>query len=501
MGKEYILAVDQSTIGTKVKIVNKKGEIIVKNSLEHRQYYPNPGWVEHDPIEIYNNVKMLLMNMIETAPIDIKEISVLSITNQRETIVIWDKKTGLPVHNAIVWQCRRTANLCEELKEQGMEEVVKSKTGLTLDPYFSATKVKWVLDNIDGVREKANKGKLLLGTIDSWLVWKLSNGKAHATDYTNASRTMLFNIHDLSWDKDLLSMFDIPSSMLPDARFSNEIFEYTSDLGNLVLPISGVIGDSHGALVGQMCFEEGMVKATFGTGSSLMMNTGKDAIQSNNGLMTTIAYAYDGIVYYALEGILHSTGDTIKWLKDNLGLFETFAEAESMATSIDDNEGVYIIPSFSGLGAPYWNPYTKAAIMGMTRRTNKNHIVRAGMESIVYQIKDIIELMHRETGITLTELRVDGQPTTNSFLMQFLVDILNIDVVKTNIPELSSMGAAYLAGLGTDLWGSIDEIIDLNYPKYTFTTKMEEDLRVKYYDGWKSTISLMTLTDFPKDKK
>ncbi|MBS4208116.1 glycerol kinase GlpK [Bacillus sp. FJAT-50079] len=489
MRKEYILAVDQSTTGTKVQLVNKKGQMIVKDSLEHQQYYPRPGWVEHDPLEIYRNVKTLLMKLVATAPIDVKEIISLSITNQRETIVVWDRQTGLPVHNAIVWQCRRTADLCTEMKQLGTEELIKSKTGLTLDPYFSATKVKWILDHVKGAREKAIKGDLLLGTMDSWLVWKLTNGKAHSTDYTNASRTMLFNIYELTWDNELLNLFNIPASMLPDVRFSNEPFGYSEDLDGIFLPISGIIGDSHGALVGQMCFGEGMVKATFGTGSSLMMNTGKTPIRTEKGLMTTIAYAYDGHVYYALEGVIHSTGDTLKWLKDNLGLFDSFAEAERMATSIKDNEGVYIIPSFSGLGAPYWNPYTKAAIMGMTRRTNKNHLVRAGMESIVYQIKDIIELMYAEAGITMKELRVDGGPTTNAFLMQFLADIIDLDIVKTNIPELSSMGAVYLAGLATGLWEDIIHIKELNYSKYTFTRMMDKQKGRKYYQDWKSTIT------------
>ncbi|MFE7083179.1 glycerol kinase GlpK [Priestia megaterium] len=499
--EKYILAVDQSTSGTKVKIINNKGEILTKKSLEHQQYYPNPGWSEHDPIEIYSNVRDLLDEMIKTSTVDVSNIEVLSITNQRETIVVWDKETGLPVYNAIVWQCRRTADLCKELKNKGLEKVVKHKTGLTLDPYFSATKVKWILDNVDGAREKAQNGQLLLGTIDSWLVWKLTNGKVHATDYTNASRTMLYNIYNLSWDDELLDIFTIPQSMLPEVKFSDEIFGIVSNLANLHLPISGIIGDSHGALVGQMCYEKGMVKSTFGTGSSLMMNTGKKAIKSGKGLMTTIAYAYDGTINYALEGIVHSTGDTLKWIKDNLGLFNSFEEAEKMATSIESNDGVYIIPSFSGLGAPYWNPYSKAAIMGMSRRVNKNHIVRAGMESIVYQIRDVIELMNQESGIELKELRVDGGPTTNKFLMQFQADILGINVVKTNVPELSSMGAAYLAGLGKGLWNNIEEIKKLDYSKYFFCCEMNPSDSTKYYQEWKSTIALMIGGDQIKTEK
>ncbi|MCL7749914.1 glycerol kinase GlpK [Halalkalibacter alkaliphilus] len=488
MSKDYILAIDQSTSGTKVKLVNKKGEIITKKVKEHQQYYPEAGWCEHDPIEIYQNVKSLLGELVESKGIDINTINVLSITNQRETIVVWDKTTGLPVYNAIVWQCRRTADDCKELKDQGFEQLVNEKTGLTLDPYFSATKVKWILDHVEGARAKAEKGELLLGTVDSWLIWKLTNGSVHATDYTNASRTLLFNIYDLTWDYELLEIFGIPFTMLPEVKFSNEIFGYTEDLTDLVLPISGIIGDSHGALLGQMCFEEGMIKATYGTGSSLMMNTGKKPIKSTEGLMTTIAYAFDGTVHYALEGIIHSTGDTLKWVKDNLGLFDSFEEAEKMAISIKDNDGVYIIPAFLGLGAPYWNPFIKASISGITRRTNKCHIVRAGMESIVYQIKDVIELMHNEAKIKLKELRVDGGPTKNEFLMQFQADILGLTVVKTNVAELSSMGAVYLAGIGTGFWDSIDVVRNLNYSQISYSTKMDETLSAKYYSEWQSTI-------------
>jgi glycerol kinase len=491
MSKDYILAIDQSTSGTKVKLVNKKGEIITKKVKEHQQYYPEAGWCEHDPIEIYQNVKSLLGELVKSKSIDANSINVLSITNQRETIVVWDKTSGLPVYNAIVWQCRRTADDCKKLKDQGFEQLVKEKTGLTLDPYFSATKVKWILDHVEGARAKAEKGELLLGTIDSWLIWKLTNGSVHATDYTNASRTLLFNIYDLTWDFELLELFGVPFTMLPEVKFSNEMFGHIEDLTEICLPISGVIGDSHGALLGQMCFEEGMIKATYGTGSSLMMNTGKEAVKSTKGLMTTIAYAFDGTVHYALEGIIHSTGDTLKWVKDNLGLFDSFEEAETMATSIKDNDGVYIIPAFLGLGAPYWNPFIKASISGITRRTNKCHLVRAGMESIVYQIKDVIELMHNEAKMNLKELRVDGGPTKNEFLMQFQADILGLTVVKTSVAELSSMGAVYLAGIGTGFWDSIEDVRNLNYSQFSYSPKMDETLSAKYYYEWQATIYSM----------
>jgi len=489
MDKRYILAVDQSTSATKVQLIHFMGKIVAKRSRSHRQYYPNPGWSEHDPVEIYRNVTDLMQQIVEQSAIDPQEIAAVSIANQRETAVVWDKDTGMPVYPAIVWQCRRTADACERWKEQGMEEVVRSKTGLTLDPYFSATKIRWILDHVEGAQEKAARGRLLCGTIDSWLIWKLTDGAVHATDYTNASRTMLFNIFDLKWDRELLELFGIPSGMLPQVKYSDEIFGEMEWEG-LKLPISGVVGDSHGALLGQMCLEAGMVKATYGTGSSLLMNTGVRAIEPDKGLATTIAYAFGNRVVYALEGIIHSTGDTLKWMQDQLGLFETFQEAEEMAASLPDNDGVYVIPSFSGLGAPYWKPYMKASIIGMTRRSGKKHIIRAGMESIAYQVKDVLDLMQDVSGLSIKELRVDGGPTTNRFLMQFQADIAQVKVIRAEFPGLSSMGSAYLAGIGTGLWTK-EQIRSLNGSKQAFVPLMDSRLSRKYYDEWKRNISLM----------
>jgi len=491
MGKGYILALDQSTSASKAMVVDKKGDIIAKTSLEHRQYYPNPGWVEHDPVEIYENVRKILKDVLETAGLKPGDVDALAITNQRETIVVWDKTTGLPVYNAIVWQCRRTSDLCSELKSMGLEETVREKTGLLLDPYFSATKIKWILGNVQGARYKAQSGQLLLGTIDSWLIWKLTGGKVHATDYTNASRTLLFNIRTLQWDKDLLKLFEIPQCMLPEIRPSNDCFGYTgvNELFDVELPISGVIGDSQGALFGQNCFEPGMVKATYGTGSSIMMNIGEQFKEAGGGLVISVAWGIDSHVEYALEGIVHCTGDALKWVKDNLGLFQTFDEARAMAGSLDGNGGVYMVPAFVGLGIPYWDSEARAAILGMSRGSRKEHIVRAAIESTAYQIKDAIDMMESESGIRPKELRVDGGPTKDGFLMQFQADMLNLKVVSTEISELSSMGSVYLAGLGIGLWKDKEEIKRLRKESRVYSPSMGEDLRNLYYGGWKTAVN------------
>jgi glycerol kinase len=490
MTTDYILAIDQSTSGTKALLVDSNGTITHKKSASHKQYYPQPGWVEHDPVEIYENVKFLINGIVESAAISTIELKVLAITNQRETIVVWDKETGLPVHNAIVWQCRRTSDMCKQLKEHGYESKIQSKTGLTLDPYFSASKVKWIIDNIDGVKERAEDGKLLLGTIDSWLIWKLTGGKVHATDYTNASRTLLFNIHSLGWDHELLELFTIPKSMLPEVKDSNDIFGVTEDKEILLskLPISGVIGDSQGALFGQKCFEKGMAKATYGTGTSVLMHTGEMA-RGENGLVTSIAWGINGDVSYALEGIIHSTGDTIKWLIEELELITDLSEVDSLVRSLSDNQGVYFVPAFVGLGAPYWNSYARAAIMGMSRNTGKAHIMRAAVESIAYQVKDVIELMGTESSINIKELKVDGGATANSFLMQFQADMLGVNVIASNVSELSSMGSVYLAGLGIGVWNSLDEISKLNQENELFEPMIAIDLRNEWYQGWKRTVN------------
>jgi glycerol kinase len=487
--KNHILAIDQSTSGTKVLLVNEKGQIIHKCSESHKQFYPQAGWVEHDPIEIYENVKRLMKELVQTSGISQDELAVLAITNQRETVVVWDKETGVPVYNAIVWQCRRTSDICQELKDQGYEELIQSKTGLKADPYFSASKIKWILDHVEGVKGKAKEGKLLLGTIDSWLIWKLTCGKVHATDYSNASRTLLFNIDTLQWDDELLNLFDIPRSMLPSIKNSNEIFGVTEDL-NLpftTLPISGVIGDSQGALFGQKCFEPGMAKATYGTGTSVMMHTGK-LVRGTNGLVTSIAWGINGQVEYALEGIINSTGDVIKWLKEQLELIDSFDDAEELASSIPDNQGVYLVPAFVGLGAPYWKPSTRAAILGMSRNTGKPHIVRAALESSAYQVKDVIELMQSESNIQIKTLKVDGGATSNRLLMQYQADMLDINVIASKVAELSSMGSVYLAGLGIGIWKTIEDIYKLNHEHFEYLPLMTTDERDKYYQGWKQSV-------------
>jgi glycerol kinase len=490
MAKEYILSLDQSTSASKAMIVDKYGNLIENDSMEHKTYYPNPGWVEHDPLEIYDNVKKVLRNVVNKTGLKPEDISVLAITNQRETVVVWDKETGLPVYNAIVWQCRRTSDICAKLKSKGLEKEVRNRTGLLLDPYFSATKVKWILENISGTKEKASQGKLLMGTIDSWLIWKFTKGMVHATDYTNASRTLLFNIKTLKWDSELLRIFNIPDTMLPEIKSSNSIFGETAqgELFENSIPLSGVIGDSQGALFGQNCFETGMVKATYGTGSSILMNIGEKFTEVRDGLVTSIAWGIDDKVEYAVEGIIHCTGDSLKWVKDNLGLFESFDEVNNMLNSSVDNEGVYLIPAFVGLGIPYWDSNARAAIVGMSRGTRKEHIVRAAVESIAYQIKDAIDVMESATKIRTKKLSVDGGPTKNLFLMQFQADLLQLDVVSTEITDASSIGSAYLAGIGIGLWNGKSDISRLKKKVNVFSPTMDLKLRDKYYEGWKSSV-------------
>ncbi len=490
MNKGFILALDQSTSGTKTMIVDINGDIIAKASLEHTQHYPRPDWVEHDPLEIYENAKKLLADVLSQAELKPEHIRALAITNQRETIVLWDKATGLPVYNAIVWQCRRTSDMCEKFKEKGLEKTVNEKTGLLLDPYFSATKIKWILDNVEGVKEKAQAGQILTGTIDSWLIWKLTGGAVHATDYTNASRTLLFNIRTLSWDKELIKLFGIYESMLPEIKYSDDIFGYTSEneLLGAKLPITGVIGDSQGALFGQNCFEAGMVKATYGTGSSIMMNIGSDYKEVGNGLVTSVAWGMRGRVEYAIEGIVHCSGDALKWVKDNLGLFQNFEEARDMVNSLESNEGVYLIPAFVGLGIPYWDSNARAAVVGMSRGSRKEHVVRAAIESTAYQIKDAIDTMTQEAGIRPREVRADGGPTRDAFLMQFQADMLDIQVAGAEIAELSSMGSVYLAGLAVGLWDSKEEIKCLRKACNVYSPAMDSGMRDELYRGWRAAV-------------
>jgi glycerol kinase len=489
MNESYILTIDQSTSGTKAIIVDQKGTIISKHTASHKQLYPQSGWVEHDPIEIFENVKSVIKEAVESNSFLIDKLKALTITNQRETVVVWDKNNGEPVYNAIVWQCRRTTSECKTLVEEGHEKTVRAKTGLPIDPYFSATKVKWILDHVPDVRERAESGDLLVGTIDSWLIWKLTKGKVHATDVTNASRTLLFNIHSLNWDDELLAIFDIPKLMLPEVRFSDELYGLVEGHEWMLpmIPISGVIGDSQAALFGQRCFDKGMAKATFGTGTSVMVYT-EELVEAKDGLVTSVAWGLNGQVHYALEGIINTTGDIIRWMKDDLSLFNEFDEAEALAERLQDNEGVYLVPAFVGLGAPYWSPNTRAGIIGMSRRTNKSHLVRAGLESIVYQVKDIIELIQDKNEISVMELKVDGGATSNHFLMRFLSDILGINVMVSDRAELSALGSAYLGGLGTKLWDSVEEISHLGSGIRIYDPKMSEEKREQFYFEWKNAI-------------
>ena len=489
MFKSYILALDQSTTSSKAMLLDNSGSIISSCNKKHKQLYPNPGWVEHDPMEIYDNVREILKKTVSEAGINPKDIKVLSITNQRETIIVWNKETGIPVYNAIVWQCRRTSEICADLKANGYEKMIMEKTGLVLDPYFSSTKIKWIFDNIDGVKEDAAKGKLLAGTIDTWLIWKLTGKKTFATDFTNASRTMLFNIRDLKWDKQLLEIFEIPEYMVAMVKSSNENFGFTAkeELFDIELPISGVIGDSQGALFGQNCFEPGMIKATYGTGSSVMMFTGK-FFESKKGLVTSIAWGIDGKVEYAVEGILMCTGDTLNWLKDELKLIDNFSEADDISEKITDNEGVYLVPAFLGLGIPYWDPDAKAAIIGISRKSTKENVVRAAIESIAYQIKDAVNLLSSETGISPKEIRADGGLTKSKVFMQFQADMLGVMVTKTEVEDLSMMGSVYLAGLSSGIWKDLSEIEKLRRVTVQYEPQMNSKMCEQKYSGWKEAV-------------
>jgi len=482
----YILAIDQSTSGTKAILFDSKGRLTHRAALEHRQFYPKPGWVEHDPQEIYDNTLKAIDRVLCDSGVSWEKIAVIAITNQRETVVVWDKITGKPVYNAVVWQCGRAAELCDAIKEQGNDELIREKTGLVLSPFFSAAKLKWILDNVNGAREKAEAGRLLMGTMDSWLIWKMTGGEVHATDYSNASRTQLFNIMELQWDKELLGLFTIPESMLPQVRFSDDIFGYTqiNHVFTKQIPISGVLGDSHAALFGQNCFEPGMAKATYGTGSSIMMNIGERPKTSESGLVTSVAWGMKDKLCYVFEGNINSAGATIKWLVDDLKLIDDPKNAEIIAQSVDDSRGIYIVPAFSGLGAPYWDSEARAMICGITRGAGKAHIVRAAEESIAYQVKDILDRMTKEANVCLQELRVDGGPTRDQFLMQFQADILDVKISRSAVSELSALGSAYMAGYALGFWDGIGQITGLRSKSDEFVSNMEDSRRKKLYDGW-----------------
>lgn len=485
----YIISIDQSTSATKAVVFDEQCRLVCRKNVAHHQYYPKPGWVEHDAEEIYRNTVEAVREVVDATRNDGATYS-LAITNQRETVVVWNKNTGKPVYNAVVWQCQRGEEICEDLKKRGFTEFIRERSGLLIDPYFAASGVKWILDNVDGARQSAEQGELLMGTIDTWLVWKLTEGKRHVTDYTNASRTLLFNIHTLDWDDELLNLFIIPRSMMAQPLPCDSVFGETMVDGVFPEPIqiAGVLGDSHGALAGQMCFEPGMGKATYGTGSSVMVNIGESAIAAPEGLVTSVGFAAQGKVCYAFEGNIHCTGATIKWMTDNLKLIDSPAEIEGFATSVKDNGGVYLVPAFAGLGAPWWHPHAKAIICGMTLATEKGHVCRAALEAIAYQIKDLVDLMTGQAGIALKELRVDGGPTKNGFLMQFQADMLNACINRSDVEEASAMGAMVMNGLARGVWSSLEEVAALRTSDNRIMPQMADAERNQLYDGWKNAI-------------
>lgn len=486
---KYIMALDLGTTSCRCIIFDKNGRICSAAQKEFTQYFPQPGWVEHDAEEIWATQTGLMYEAMSKIDITINEIAGIGITNQRETTVLWDKETGRPVHKAIVWQCRRTAGYCDELKKLGMAEFFRSKTGLVLDAYFSATKLRWLLDNVIGARERAEKSKLLFGTVDSWIIWKLTGGKVHVTDYSNASRTMLFNIHTLKWDEEILRVLKIPQQILPEVKPSSHVYGYTdSKLFGREVPIAGAGGDQQCALFGQTCFERGEVKNTYGTGGFMLMNTGTSPVNSHNGLVTTIAWGVDDKVEYALEGSIFVAGAAVQWLRDELGLIRDAAESEVLAKSVPDANGCYVVPAFVGLGAPYWDQYARGAIVGLTRGVNRNHIVRATLESIAYQVNDVLMAMQEDSGMPITSLRVDGGACDNDFLMQFQADVLNTSVVRPYCIETTAMGAAYLAGLAVGYWRSKEEILANHVIAAEFKPQMGQAKRENLLQGWHNAV-------------
>ncbi len=490
MTPTYILAMDQGTTSSRAIIFDKKGQIISIAQKEFTQIFPQSGWVEHDPNEIWSTQIGVAAEAITKAGLTIRQIAAIGITNQRETTVIWDRNSGQPIYNAIVWQDRRTADFCDKLKKDGKDDLIQQKTGLIIDAYFSATKAKWILDNVDGAREKATKGELCFGTIDTWLIWKLTNGQIHATDVTNASRTMLCNIHTLQWDGELQDIFDIPGNMLPQIRSSSEVYGYTQNVLTATnIPIAGIAGDQQAALFGQMCIHPGMVKNTYGTGCFMLMNTGSKAVISQNKLLTTVAWKIGDDTQYALEGSVFIAGAVVQWLRDEMQIIRSSSEIENLATEVDDTDGVYIVPAFAGLGAPYWNQYARGTITGISRGTTKAHIARAALESIAYQTVDVLKAMEADAGISIKELRVDGGATVNDFLMQFQSDVLNCKVVRPEITETTALGAAYLAGLAVGYWESIDDIKNQWSIEKTFSPDISDDNRDSLYIGWLKAVN------------
>ena len=486
MKKSYILSIDQGTTSSRAILFNKQGEVVHIAQEEFKQYFPKAGWVEHNPKEIWSSVLSVLAKIISESRIKIEQIEAIGITNQRETTVVWDKTTGEPVYNAIVWQSRQTADICTQLQKDGYEELFHRKTGLRIDAYFSGTKVKWILDNVEGAREKAEAGDLLFGTIDTWIAWNLSGGDIHVTDYSNASRTLMYNIYDLCWDDELLEILTIPKSMLPEVKSSSEIYGKTKSKNSFgyEIPIAGIAGDQHAALFGQACFEKGMVKNTYGTGCFMLMNTGEEPVKSDSGLLTTIAWGVNGKVTYALEGSVFVAGSAIQWLRDGLRMLKDSKDSEAYAKKVADTNGVYVVPAFVGLGTPYWDSDARGAVFGLTRGATKEHFIRATLESLAYQTRDVISVMEEESGLDLSALRVDGGVVMNDFLMQFQADVLNMSVERPKVNETTALGVAYLAGLAVGFWESAEEIAAQWTLDKQFDVNMDDETREQMYSKW-----------------
>jgi glycerol kinase len=486
---KYIMALDQGTTSCRTILFNKQGLMISVAQKEFTQVYPKPGWVEHNAAEIWGTQLQVAREAMAKINADYKDIAAIGITNQRETTVIWDKFTGKPIYNAIVWQCRRTSELCDQLKAEGFDKVIREKTGLIVDAYFSGTKIKWLLDNVPGARERAEKGELLFGNMDSWLIWNLTDGRVHVTDYSNASRTMLFNIHSLEWDEEILARLDIPKSMLPKPMPSSCIYGMTApSLFGGEIPISGAAGDQQAALFGQTCYKPGTAKNTYGTGCFMLMNTGEKAVDSKRGLLTTIAWGIDGKVEYALEGSIFVAGAAIQWLRDELKLIKKASDTEELAQSVPDTNGAYMVPAFVGLGAPYWDQYARGAIVGLTRGVNRAHIVRATLESLAYQTYDVLKAMEEDSGISLEALKVDGGACANNFLMQFQSDILGVQVDRPQVIETTALGAAYLAGLAVGYWKNKDEVLTNWALSRSFTPAIDNEKKTTLLEGWHKAV-------------
>lgn len=486
--KKYIIALDQGTTSSRAMVFDHEGTIVASAQKELTQFYPRPGYVEQDPLEIYASQSGVLAEVMAKGDLSPEEIAGIGISNQRETTILWEKDTGRPVYNAIVWQCRRTAEICEELKAAGHEDYIRENTGLLIDAYFSGTKIKWILDHVPGLRERAEKGEILFGTVDSWLIWKMTGGAVHVTDFTNASRTMLYNIRTLCWDQHILDILGIPACMLPEVRNSSEIYG-TANLSGVPVPIAGVAGDQQAALFGQTCFDKGDAKNTYGTGCFLLMNTGSELCISKHGLVSTIAIGLNGTVSYALEGSVFVGGAVVQWLRDEMRFIVSAKDSEYFAASVEDNGGVYVVPAFTGFGAPHWDMYSRGAIFGLTRGSNRSHIIRAALESIAYQTKDVLDAMIQDIGAPITSLRADGGASANNFLMQFQSDIIGCPVARPRSAESTALGAAYLAGLAVGFWSGLDELRQKVQIDRTFEPAMDEEIRSKLLHGWNKAVS------------